>query len=118
MKAKTVIVDVDGCVLRHHGKGACNQWRTYSILPDVVAAFNEWERLGYCVVLMSARKECCRHELEIALQSHGLFWDHLILGVTSGERVLVNDVKTPAREPSARTVVLPRNEGLREVTNL
>lgn len=119
MKAKTVFLDLDGCVFKHCDKGACHQWSTHVLLPSVVDAFNEWERKGYCVVLVTARKESCRPRLEWQLRNLGLFWDALIMGAPSGQRVLVNDQKADTTEPpSAVAVVLKRNEGLKEVVNL
>jgi len=110
-KKKTIIVDLDGCVLKHYGIGATKQWRTFNPLPNVLEAFDAWERDGHCIVLMSARKECCRFDLEVELRTLGLFWDHLILGVPSGERVLINDRK-PDVGPSCRAICVSRNVGL------
>jgi len=111
VKKKTYIVDLDGCVLQHYGRGPSYQWKTCVLLDGVKEQFDRWEMDGHCVVLMTARKECCRADLEETLRAHGLFWDRLVMGVTSGERVLINDSK-PGYEPSARAVTLERNRGL------
>lgn len=110
---KTIFLDVDGCVLRHRGEGACVQWSLGAgeLLPGVREKLDAWEKAGYCVVLVTSRRECCRLDLERHLRALGLFWDQLIMGIPHGERVLVNDAKQGGA-PSARAVVLGRNLGL------
>lgn len=111
MKTRTIICDIDGCVFKHHGNGAAEQWCSADLLPGVVDRFNEWEAESACIVLMTARKESCRSRLEQALLRHGLFWDHLIMGVGHGERVIINDV-TPQKPCSVRAINVTRNMGL------
>lgn len=119
MKPKTVFLDLDGCVFEHRGQGTCDQWSSYNLLPGTVEAFNEWERRGYCVVLVTSRKESCRARLVWQLANLGLFYDRLIMGVPSGQRVVINDQKADSNEPeSARAIVLKRNQGLKEVADL
>lgn len=116
---KTIILDIDGCVLRHEGEGACHQWRPRmlelgqpgEVLPDVREKLDAWERAGHYIVLMTSRKESCRRDLEEDLRNANLFWDLLIMGVPHGERVIVNDAKRGG-VASARAVVVERNAGL------
>lgn len=110
-KPPTIIVDIDGCIFEHVGKGAALQWSdNMKLLPGVVEKFNEWEAKSAHIILITARKECCRELLERQLRSHRLFWDQLIMGVTSGRRYIYNDEKTP-NVPSCFGITLPRNEG-------
>lgn len=108
---KTLIVDLDGCVLQHHNSGAVLQWSTYDLIDSkgFVEMLNEWERRCYFVIFMTARKECCRSDLERALRTHGLFWDMLIMGVPHGERIVVNDIKDNGA-PTAHAVIVERNQ--------
>jgi hypothetical protein len=66
---------------------------------------------GTCIVLTTGRKDCTRCELEAELRLHGLFWDHLIMGLPRGPRVVVNDVK-PDGASTAFGCNLLRNAGL------
>lgn len=109
MKSTTVIVDLDGVILHHYGAPSYS-WQTYELNPGVLLKFDEWEMEGTCIIIMTARKECCRKELEIELRKLGLFWDQLIMGVTSGDRVLYNDMK--GTNYSAFAVNVERNRGL------
>jgi hypothetical protein len=116
---KTVFVDIDGCVFEHEGKGACAQWGTQSkLLEGAREAFDEWEKKGYYIILVTSRKESCRRSLEYELQTHKLFWDLLIMGVPHGPRILINDKKKETIYVSCATFELPRNAGLKGVVNV
>jgi len=110
---KTIIIDIDGCIFKHYGKGACHQWLESSteLLPHVNEKFDCWEKNGYYIILMTARKESCRPILERTLRNKGLFWDILIMGVPHGERVIINDRKSNG-DVSCSAVNLKRNAGL------
>ena len=58
---------------------------------DVTAKFDEWDSKGYTIILTTARKESAREMTERHLKSLGLCWDQLIMGVSSGIRVIIND---------------------------
>jgi len=106
----TIFLDIDGCIFKHEGKGACHQWAIQpTLLPDVKEVFDEWEREGICIVLVTARKECCRGSLVKALRFYDLFWDQLIMGVTHGHRILINDKKV-----DGAAVSMIRNSSLKE----
>ena len=114
MKSRTVIIDIDGVILQHKGEGASSQWlgdNYPALLPGAVEFFDALEKEGACIVLMTARKECTRGVLEVQLMQLGLYWDVLVMGVTSGQRVLINDAK-PDGDASAIAIVVERNVGL------
>jgi len=112
MIPKTIIIDIDGCIFQHHGKGAGYQWsQAPFILPGVKNSFDLWEKEGCCIVLMTARKESCRSRLEIMLREQKLFWDHLIMGVSHGDRILINDKKSNG-DDSCFAINRERNVGL------
>lgn len=113
-KRATVILDIDGTVLWHHGRGATAQWDGSCgniLLPGVREFFDSLESKSACIILMTARKESCRSYLESVLRSHGIFWDHLIMNVGHGTRYLFNDSKAPGSK-SAIAVTVQRNSGL------
>jgi hypothetical protein len=113
VKSKTIILDIDGCIFKHGGNGACDQWTTrHALLDAVKVVFDKLEREGCFIMLVTARKESCRCFLEDELRACGLFWDALVMGLPSGQRILVNDEKPDASEPSAIALVVKRNEGL------
>lgn len=122
-KPETYFIDVDGVILRHWGAGASVQWApsppgpvdSRKRLPGVLEFLDDAERRGCRVVLVTARKECCRADLERTLMEMGVFWDALVMGVTSGQRVIINDAK-PDGSPACAAITLPRNEGLGGIT--
>lgn len=109
MRPLTVIIDVDGCVLKHSGKGASHQWSSETGMIDGVREwFDQLEREGHYIILITARKESCRVFLEYQLRECGLYYDQLIMGVTGGPRVLVND-KKPLCDRTAIGITTERN---------
>ena len=90
-KPKTIFCDLDGTVLKHCHKFSDLNKITPEVLPGVNDKFNEWDSKGYKIILTTARKESAREMTEEHLRSLGLCWDHLIMGVSSGVRVLIND---------------------------
>ena len=112
MKRRTIIVDLDGCIIKHKESGPHQQWYgSQQLLPGVKEAFAEWESESACIVIMTARPECTRKSLERILDHLEIFYEQLIMGVGHGERILINDSK-PFGPKSAQAWVLPRNEGL------
>ena len=112
---KVIFLDIDGCIIKHDGRGACIQWQlATTLLRGVHDAFDAWEKAGHYIVLTTSRKECCRKDLETLLRKYGLFWDQLVMGLPHGERILINDKKENA-EPACRAIELVRNEGLTSI---
>ena len=93
MRSNTYIIDIDGTVFF---KGeSTNEWFAQRALcPGVLEFFQKIEKQSACIVLMTAEKESMRPHLESELRRHKLFWDHLVMGVSNGCRVLVNDGPT------------------------
>jgi NDP-sugar pyrophosphorylase family protein len=90
-KPKTIFCDLDGTVLKHCHKFSDLNQIDPEVLPGVNNKFNEWDSKGYKIILTTARKESAREMTENHLKSLGICWDHLIMGVSSGVRVLIND---------------------------
>jgi dTDP-glucose pyrophosphorylase len=90
-KPKTIFCDLDGTVLKHCHRFSDLHVSDPEILTGVNLKFNEWDSKGYRIILTTARKESAREMTEAHLRQLGLCWDHLIMGVTSGVRVLIND---------------------------
>jgi len=102
---KTVICDIDGTLLKH-----CNTAQEILtneldpiLLKNVKEAFDYWDVNGTCIILTTGRRQSCRSYTEWQLEQCGLTWDHLIMGVGSGPRLLINDYD-PQRRPNETTV--------------
>ena len=91
-KPKTIFCDLDGTVFAHaHMISQVLTEHTPTLLPGVQDKFNSWDSQGHKIILVTARKESTREFTESVLTKLGIAYDHLIMGVTSGARVLIND---------------------------
>lgn len=105
---KTVVCDIDGTLLKH-GKTAGNILTNETdpeLLNNVKEVFDYWDLTGTCIILTTGRRESCRSHTEWELEQCGLTWDHLIMGVGSGPRLLVNDYKPETT--NGETTVTPK----------
>lgn len=112
---KTIFLDIDGTLIPHNKPIAFQHvTKTYpdSALPGVVAKLQEWEGKGYRIILTTGRRECWRDWTTKQLGDLGIWYDQLIMGLGSGVRVLVNDLKPGRDDPTAVAINLPRNQGI------
>jgi ribonucleotide monophosphatase NagD (HAD superfamily) len=115
VRPKTIILDIDGVIFKHLGAGLSQQLESCQVLPGVINFFNDQEKQGNGILLLTARKESHRAETEAQLRNAGLFWDLLVMGAAPGPRVLINDVKGRFTENTATAINVLRNEGLENV---
>jgi len=111
-KPKTVFIDIDGTVFEHQGQTTTICEKTPVVLPGVKDKFDEWDRLGYNIIITTGRRESFREITEKQLKEAGLFYDQLVMGIGGGARVLINDMKPHTDEATAVAITLTRNEGL------
>jgi NDP-sugar pyrophosphorylase family protein len=90
-KPKTIFCDIDGTLIKHVHRFSYVGFAPAIALNGVINKFNEWDSKGHKIILTTARKESARILTEKQLTDLGLCWDQLIMGVTSGARVLIND---------------------------
>jgi dTDP-glucose pyrophosphorylase len=90
-KPKTIFCDIDGTILKHKHRYSDIPNSDPIILSGVLEKINEWDSLGHKIIFVTARKESARKTTEEHLRKLGLCWDQLIMGMTSGVRILVND---------------------------
>jgi hypothetical protein len=119
-KPKTIICDIDGVLLYHKNEGLSAQVRKQKcgqvyLLEGAVEKINEWDLKGYNLILITGRRESQRRRTEKQLSSFGIFYDHLIMGVGGGDRVIINDKKPNKEGDTALAINLKRNEGLKNV---
>ena len=85
------------------------------MLEGVVEKFNEWDSHGHKIILCTARKESARKMTEDSLKRLGICWDVLLMGLTSGVRVLINDKINDNIQDRAIGVNLITNSGFKKV---
>jgi hypothetical protein len=110
MAAKTIFCDIDGTLLKHHGNMVRNVYGEPEVLPGVLDSLEAWNRLNYRIVLTTGRKESTRKRTEDQLASVGIIYDHLVMGLPNGQRILINDRKTDG-SPTVLAINPSRNSG-------
>jgi hypothetical protein len=112
---KTIFLDIDGCILLHNGGNVSECLGVEpKILPGVSEKIDYWENLGYKIIITTSRKESLRKFTEEQLLQVGVAYDQLVMGLSMGERILINDLK-PNGTHTARAIELVRNEGLTKI---
>lgn len=90
-KPKTLFIDIDGTILKHAHVISEVYGQPGMLLPSVLDKFNFWDSQGHKIILVTARKESTRKITEKQLESLGIAYDYLLMGITSGQRFLIND---------------------------
>ena len=114
-KPKTIFCDIDGTILNHVHKYSDVFFEEPKLLNGVLNKFNEWDSQGHKIILCTARKESGREITENQLKKLGLCWDILIMGVTSGNRVLINDKLTSMDSDRSVSVNVLTNGGFEKI---
>ena len=114
---KTIFCDIDGTLCVHHEDIVRQHSEELQLLPETIEVLKEWEKNGHRVILVTGRKESHREQLEQHLRNAGIFWDGLVMGLSNGPRVIINDVKVGG-EDRALGYNVTRNMGIRELKNL
>ena len=95
-EAKTLIFDVDGVILEHdkgfHSKEGKYKYPSKPIKNNIELVKSYYSK-GDTVIFMTARPETERKNLEHELLNYKINYHKLVMGVTGGTRILVNDKK-------------------------
>mgnify|MGYP003134790492 FL=1 len=122
---KTIFCDIDGTIIKHPNHDG-NE-RLYDIpkpahnaeaLPGTLMKLWQWESKGYHIILTTGRKESMRKTTEDQLRRLGIFWDHLIMGLGSGQRYLINDLEPGTNVNTANAINLERDAGIGTIKEL
>ena len=114
-KPKTIICDIDGTILKHLHRFSDIIETKPKLLPGVIDKINQWDSQGHKIIFMTARKESAREMTEKHLKSLGLCWDQLVMGVTSGTRILINDKLTNKDPDRAVSINVITDNGFNEI---
>ena len=114
---KTIFCDIDGTIFKHHGTLQEIQLLQPEILDGVIEKFNEWKLKSYTIILVTGRPESMREITNTHLETFGLYYDILIMGLNNGPRVVINDNKPHDRniEDMAVGITIQRNEGIKNI---
>jgi len=114
-RPKTILCDIDGVLFEHCGDITKQHLVEPKLLPGVIEQIKKWDIKGYKIILVTGRRESVRKETEVQLSKAGILYDQLVMGVTGGVRVLINDRKPNGTDDTAVSVNVIRNCGLEEV---
>jgi hypothetical protein len=116
-RPKTIFCDIDGVLLHHHNNGLLGQVESSNavLLDGVYEKINEWDSKGYNIILTTGRRESHRKQTEKQLGLLGVFYDHLIMGIGGGDRIIINDRKFNSDKDTAFAINIERNKGIKNV---
>jgi len=112
---KTIFLDIDGCIFKHHGNYSKQTTKEPIVLPGTVEKLIEWESEGHMIILTTGRKEPMRKKTEEQLTSFGIIYDQLVMGCLRGERVIINDRKVDSDMSVAKSIEVDRNKGITDI---
>jgi NDP-sugar pyrophosphorylase family protein len=115
-KPKTLFIDVDGTILKHQHAITDVYKNETEILPGVIEKINAWDSQGHRIIFTTARKESTREITEAQLRKFGLAWDQLIMGLSNGTRILINDKLYKSDLDRAVSINVVTDEGFNSVS--
>jgi hydroxymethylpyrimidine pyrophosphatase-like HAD family hydrolase len=115
MRSGTIFLDIDGTILAHKGSLTALMIESPQILPGVLEKLNEWEARGFNIILTTGRTESQRRFTENQLESLGIFYDFLLMGIGGGPRYLINDRKPNKAGQTAFAFNVDRDTGLNDI---
>ena len=122
--AKLISFDIDGTLVRHLENEEIDEGREEELLPNALEFMEGIQKRGDYIILTTARMERHREMTEKMLDEFGIEYNHIIFGIGSQERIVVNDIKPinaydgGDREkplPTAYAINMNRNEGFSRV---
>jgi len=119
-KKYCVLCDIDGTILYHHGSIADIKEYEAVLLEGTKEKLEEWNKLDYYIVLLTARPEDMRDMTIKDLERFELPYDRLIMGLPNYCRVLINDEKPYMMQDNinpdtARGIMVKRDKGIKDI---
>jgi ribonucleotide monophosphatase NagD (HAD superfamily) len=110
MESKTILCDIDGCLIEHQ------QYYTDEVIliDGTKEKIKEWDKKGYRLILTTGRRESAREITEKMLSDNNITYDQLIMGLGPNVRVLIND-KRPDKTETAIAINVDRNKGIKDI---
>jgi hypothetical protein len=106
---KTYFLDIDGTIVKHRTTLEIDAKVEDELLPGVLEMWSRFQ-LQDTIVLTTARLEKDREHTERIFQKYGLRFDKMIMGLPTGQRILINDT-TDVMYPKAVAISVRRDEG-------
>ena len=107
MGSQTWFFDIDGTLVEHRTNPEIDERAEEILLPYTQEFVNKLYDDGHYIILTTARWESQRPQTTEMLKEFDIKYHHLIMGIGSGERILVNDIKPIESDDNIREEVLP-----------
>jgi len=107
----TLFIDIDGTLFKHQGTFSDICMKEATLLPNVREKMNEWCAKEYKIILTTARRESMRSITEMQLSRLGVPYDILVMGISKGHRIIIND-RRPSGDKTAFAINVGRDHGL------
>jgi hydroxymethylpyrimidine pyrophosphatase-like HAD family hydrolase len=111
---KTLFIDIDGTILKHHGTFSEISMKEATLLPSARERMNEWCSKEYKIILTTGRRESMRETTELQLDNLGIPYDQLVMGLSKGSRIVIND-RRPNGDDTAFAINVGRDYGLGDI---
>jgi hypothetical protein len=112
----TIFCDLDGTLIYHEGKP--DYKKNLKLLPGAIEFLDNVAYLKLELILCTARNKDEEILLKKALLEIGVKYSKLIMGISSGPRILINDLKqSTINRKTAIAIEVIRDNGLTEVSN-
>lgn len=113
---RTYFLDIDGTLLKQKTNFTDTlDTEQLELLPKAREKVSDWHCQGHTIVIVTARCESMRDLTIKQLENAGIVYDMLIMGLSSGVRVLVNDVDSNDQQKAISYNVIRNIEGLTNV---
>ena len=87
---KTIFSDIDGTLIEQVRFEELNP-SVANVLPGVREKMNEWYEAGHYIVLTTARPENLRLITKQQMETAGIRYHQLVMGIGREERILINN---------------------------
>ena len=115
VRVGSIFCDIDGVLVEH--EDVPDFTRPLRVLPGSIARLRAWMDHGYFVVLTTARDAAKEAAMRASLEAAEVPYHHLIMGLPSGPRFLINDRKPSALLVSQATAFeVERNQGIEHLS--
>ena len=113
---KTLFLDIDGTLVKHENPSITSKpSHKMVVLKGTIDRLLEWNKKGYTIILTTGRRESMRDKTKIQLETFGIFYDQLIMGIGGGERIIINDRKENSNLDTCQSINLDRNQGIKNI---
>jgi hydroxymethylpyrimidine pyrophosphatase-like HAD family hydrolase len=123
--SKTWFFDIDGTLVKHQTNPDIEDGVEETLLPYTQQFVNKLYDDGHFIILTTARWESQRPQTVEMLKEFDFKYHQLIMGIGSGERIVVNDIKPVGLEiddnildqplPTAYAINVVRDKGFSNI---